>query len=74
MSKILVIAEHLDGKPDPSTARAVSAASAVKPDTLDILILPDTPDAITRSSARSRDDSHRTWPNHCRRAETPLTC
>jgi electron transfer flavoprotein alpha subunit len=39
MSKILVIAEHLDGKLNPSTARAVSAAVAVKPEAIDVLVL-----------------------------------
>src|SRR5574337_654059 len=52
MSKILVIAEHLGGKLNPSTARAVSAASAVKPEALDVLVLSDAPDAIAAEAAR----------------------
>ncbi|MEO9089398.1 MAG: electron transfer flavoprotein subunit alpha/FixB family protein, partial [Rhodanobacter sp.] len=51
MSKILVIAEHLGGKLNPSTARAVSAASAVKPDAIDVLVLSDAPDAIAADAA-----------------------
>ena len=39
MSKILVIAEHLDGKLNSSTARCVSAAHAVKPAAIDVLVL-----------------------------------
>ena len=52
MSKILVIAEHLGGKLNTSTARAVSAAIAVKPDTTDVLVLSDAPDAIAAEAAK----------------------
>lgn len=52
MSKILVIAEHLDGKLNPSTARAVSAAVAVKPDVIDVLVLSDNVDAIATEAAK----------------------
>ena len=52
MSKILVIAEHLDGKLNPSTARAVSAAAAVKPEAIDVLVLGDSVDAIAASAAK----------------------
>ena len=52
MSKILVIAEHLDGKLNLATARAVSAAAAVKPDTIDVLVLSDAPDAIAAEAAK----------------------
>ena len=51
MSKILVIAEHLGGKLNPATARAVSAASAVKPDSIDVLVLSDAPDAVAAEAA-----------------------
>jgi electron transfer flavoprotein alpha subunit len=51
MSKILVIAEHLHGKLNPSTARAVSAAVAVKPETVDVLVLADNVDAIATEAA-----------------------
>ena len=52
MSKILVIAEHLGGKLNPSTARAISAASAAKPDAIDVLVLSDAPDAIAAEAAK----------------------
>ncbi|GLQ88097.1 electron transfer flavoprotein subunit alpha/FixB family protein [Dyella flagellata] len=52
MSKILVIAEHLDGKLNPATARAVSAAVAVKPDTIDVLVLSAEVDAIAADAAK----------------------
>ena len=52
MSKILVIAEHLDGKLNPSTARAVSAAAAVKPEAIDVLVLADNADAIATEAAK----------------------
>ncbi len=51
MSKILVIAEHLGGKLNSSTARAVSAAIAVKPDAIDVLVLSDVPEAIAAEAA-----------------------
>ena len=52
MSKILVIAEHLGGKLNPSTARAVSAASAAKPEAIDVLVLSDNVDAIAADAAK----------------------
>lgn len=52
MSKILVIAEHLDGKMNLSTARAVSAAAAVKPEAIDVLVLSDTVDALAAEAAK----------------------
>ncbi|HEX7815146.1 electron transfer flavoprotein subunit alpha/FixB family protein [Dyella sp.] len=52
MSKILVIAEHLDGKLNSSTARAVSAASAVKPEAINVLVLAEAADAIASEAAK----------------------
>lgn len=52
MSKILVIAEHLDGTLNPSTARAISAAVAVKPDTIDLLVLGNHVDAVAAEAAK----------------------
>ena len=52
MSKILVIAEHLNGKLNSSTARAVSAAAAVKPEAIDVLVLADNADAIAAEAAK----------------------
>jgi electron transfer flavoprotein alpha subunit len=52
MSKVLVIAEHLGGKLNPSTARAVSAAAAVKPEAIDVLVLSDKVDAVAADAAK----------------------
>jgi electron transfer flavoprotein alpha subunit len=52
MSKILVIAEHLDGDLNASTARAVSAAQAVKPEVIDVIVLSDAPEAIAADAAK----------------------
>ena len=52
MSKILVIAEHLDGKLNGATARAISAAVAVKPQSIDVLVLSDAPDAVAAEAAK----------------------
>jgi electron transfer flavoprotein alpha subunit len=47
MSKILVIAEHLNGKLNLSaTAKCVSAAQATKPDSIDIVVLAANPGDI----------------------------
>lgn len=52
MSKILVIAEHLDGKLNSSTARAVSAAAAVNAAAIEVLVLADNVDAIAAEAAK----------------------
>ncbi|WP_333677102.1 FAD-binding protein [Dyella sp.] len=52
MSKVLVIAEHLDGKLNSSTARAISAAAAIKPEAIDVLVLSDKADAIAAEAAK----------------------
>jgi len=52
MSKILVIAEHLDGKLNSSTARAVSAAAAVKPAAIDVLVLADNVATLAAEAAK----------------------
>jgi electron transfer flavoprotein alpha subunit len=52
MSNILVIAEHLDGKLNSATARAVSAAAAVKPESIDVIVLSDAPDAVATEAAK----------------------
>ncbi|MDO1527645.1 FAD-binding protein [Fulvimonas sp. R45] len=52
MSKILVIAEHLDGTLNPSTARAVSAAAAVKPESIDVLVLAAYTGALATEAAK----------------------
>ena len=39
MSKILVIAEHHDGKLNAATAKTVSAAAAINGASIDVLVL-----------------------------------
>ncbi len=52
MSKVLVVAEHLNGKLNAATAKTVSAALALKPDAIDVLVLSDAPDAIAAEAAQ----------------------
>jgi electron transfer flavoprotein alpha subunit len=53
MAKILIIAEHLNGKLNSSTARCVTCAREIKPDAIDILVLADAPDAIAAEAAKT---------------------
>src|SRR3546814_21011740 len=46
MSKVLIVAEHLDGKLNASTAKCVSPAQALSPEALDIVVLAADPDAV----------------------------
>ena len=52
MSKILVVAEHLDGKLNPSTARTVSAAQALNPEAIDVVVLAADPAAAAAQAAQ----------------------
>jgi len=52
MSKVLVIAEHLDGKLNAATAKTVSAALALKPDSVDIAVLAADPAAVAAEAAQ----------------------
>ncbi len=52
MSKVLIVAEHLDGKLNPSTAKCVSAAQALKADSIDIVVLAADPGAIAAEAAQ----------------------
>ena len=52
MSKVLVIAEHLDGKLNAATAKTVSAALALKPDSIDIVVLAANPAAVAAEAAQ----------------------
>ncbi len=52
MSKILIIAEHLNGKLNSSTARCVTCAREMKADSIDVLVLADAPDAIAAEAAK----------------------
>jgi electron transfer flavoprotein alpha subunit len=51
-SKILIVAEHLDGKLNASTAKCVSAAKALNPDAIDILVLAADPAGVAADAAR----------------------
>jgi electron transfer flavoprotein alpha subunit len=52
MSKILIIAEHLNGQLNAATARCVTCAKEIKPDSIDVLVLADAPDAIAAQAAK----------------------
>ena len=52
MSKVLVIAEHRDGKLNAATAKAVSAALALQPDSIDIAVLAADPAAVAAEAAQ----------------------
>ena len=52
MSKVLVIAEHLDGKLNAATAKTVSAALALKPDSIDIVVLAADPATVAAEAAQ----------------------
>ncbi|TDR41692.1 electron transfer flavoprotein alpha subunit apoprotein [Tahibacter aquaticus] len=51
MSKVLIVAEHLNGKLNSSTARCVTCAKAFHAESIDILVLADAPDAIAAEAA-----------------------
>jgi len=52
MSKILIVAEHLNGQLNTSTARCVSCAREIKSDGIDVLVLADAPDAVAAQAAK----------------------
>jgi electron transfer flavoprotein alpha subunit len=52
MSKVLIIAEHLDGKLNGSTARCVTCAKDIKADTIDVLVLASAVDGIAAEAAK----------------------
>ncbi len=52
MSKVLIVAEHLDGKLNASTARCVSAAQALSPEAIDIVVLAADPAAVAAEAAQ----------------------
>jgi electron transfer flavoprotein alpha subunit len=52
MSKVLVIAEHLDGKLNAATAKTVSAALALKPDSIDVAVLAADPISVGAQAAQ----------------------
>jgi electron transfer flavoprotein alpha subunit len=52
MSKVLIIAEHLNGKLNASTAKCVSAAQALSPPSIDIVVLAADPSAVAAQAAQ----------------------
>ena len=52
MGKVLVIAEHHDGKLNAATAKTVSAALALKADSIDVLVLAADPAAVAAEAAQ----------------------
>ena len=52
MSKVLIVAEHLNGQLNVSTARCVTCAREIKPDAIDVLVLADAPDAVAAQAAK----------------------
>jgi electron transfer flavoprotein alpha subunit len=52
MSKVLIVAEHLDGKLNPSTARCVTCAKAFNAESIDIVVLSAAPDAVATQAAQ----------------------
>jgi electron transfer flavoprotein alpha subunit len=52
MAKVLIVAEHLDGKLNAATAKCVSAAQALKPDAIDIVVLAADPAAVAAQAAQ----------------------
>ncbi|MEG3191893.1 electron transfer flavoprotein subunit alpha/FixB family protein [Lysobacter sp. D1-1-M9] len=52
MSKVLIVAEHLDGQLNASTAKCVAAAQALSPEAIDIAVLAADPAAAAEQAAR----------------------
>jgi electron transfer flavoprotein alpha subunit len=52
MAKVLIVAEHLAGKLNASTAKCVSAARALQPESIDIVVLAADPDAVAGEAAQ----------------------
>ena len=52
MAKVLIVAEHLDGKLNAATAKCVSAAQALAPDAIDIVVLAADPAAVAGQAAQ----------------------
>ena len=52
MSKVLIVAEHLDGKLNAATAKCVSAAQALQPESIDVVVLAADPAGVAAQAAR----------------------
>jgi len=51
-SKVLIVAEHLDGKLNAATARCVSAAQALQPEAVDVVVLAADPAGVAAEAAQ----------------------
>ncbi|RNF84351.1 electron transfer flavoprotein subunit alpha/FixB family protein [Montanilutibacter psychrotolerans] len=52
MSKVLIVAEHLAGKLNAATAKCVTAAQALKPESIDIVVLAADPAGVAAEAAQ----------------------
>jgi len=52
MSKVLIIAEHLDGKLNASTARCVTCAKDLKAESIDVLVLAAEPAGVAEAASK----------------------
>ncbi|WP_395769350.1 electron transfer flavoprotein subunit alpha/FixB family protein [Arenimonas sp.] len=52
MSRVLIIAEHLNGQLNGATARCVSCATALNADAIDVLVLSDAGQAVAAQAAK----------------------
>jgi electron transfer flavoprotein alpha subunit len=52
MAKVLIVAEHLEGKLNAATAKCVSAAQALKPESIDIVVLAADPAGVAAEAAQ----------------------
>jgi electron transfer flavoprotein alpha subunit len=52
MSIVLVVAEHLNGQLNASTARCLTCAKEIKPEAIDVLVLSNETDAVAAQAAK----------------------
>jgi len=52
MSKVLIVAEHLGGHLNASTAKCVTAAKALSPQAIDVLVLADDASSVAADAAK----------------------
>lgn len=52
MAKVLIVAEHLDGTLNAATAKCVTAAQALSPEAIDVVVLAADPAAVAAEAAQ----------------------
>src|SRR5690606_2205619 len=52
MAKVLIVAEHLDGRLNAATAKTVSAAQALNPESIDVVVLAADPATVAAEAAQ----------------------